>query len=242
MILQDIVISPDILDEIKHHYEDPEHDLDTKSFNNNIKLKKIIFDDKDGNKNSSILEEYYRVVRSCNYFVQSHLKYFIDAIRIEGKSEFISLKENEIALLYNNDNIKNVLLNLALRTESKIVNSQSIDKAVIRFGDHKDKLKDVEIINYEEHVSPPSQSSLFVNNRTINLEYKDTFEIGKVLRHYLINTEKIDINDKFLRNPKGGFRVLSDLLKVCLNVKAVTIFTDLKYEDKKIGRSLVTLK
>lgn len=239
MILQDIVISPDIVEEIKNHFDIPGYYLDIKSYNNNLQLKEIVFDDIDGNGKSMIIENYYKIAKSSNDFVKKFVNEFIDKLRYQNESKTIFLPEDKLELLYREDDFINRLLNLTKKTDSKILNSEKVLKAKILFGEFKDKLENVEVINYEEFISPPAKSSLFVLNRTIDLEYKEKFEINKILKHYLINTENIKINDKYLRNPKGGFKVLLNLLKECINIKNVKIYSDFTLKDPK-KRPLLT--
>jgi len=152
------------------------------------------------------------------------LKSFLKSDKIRYLSIFKSKK-------YCRDNLLNQILNLSLSSKSRIINSE--DKSALKIKDQFKELNDIEMLNFEEFIEPPSESRLYSRKRKIRIEQGKEFKFLDILKCYLADTENIIVNDRYLRNKYRGFMVLKKLLKLCGNLKSVTIHTILRNNNTK---------
>lgn len=218
MILQDIVISPDVIDKFKKESQS----IDSKSYWENIDYKRILFDKKD-----FIFSEIKKGVQDSDKSLYEIVhKKILDSIRFENKSKLIDIKSPK---KFSNDELTNVLLNTVLLSDSKILNTENSDlKVHIRLFEG---LKELEILNISEIVEAPPTSRLYNKKRDIFLYKDDFFKIHEVLKHYFFSTKKLIICDKYIIDKRSGYYFLFHILEECKNLEHLEIWTE--FDDKK---------
>ncbi len=100
-----------------------------------------------------------------------------------------------------------------------------------------EELRDIEVLNFEEFISPPNDSKLYSKKRRIRLEQNQEFKFEDKLRSYLIDAENIIVNDRYLRNKSRGFMVLKKLLKLEIDCLEFGAFGGTNFTAIEIMRS-----
>ncbi len=227
MYLQEIVISPDIFEKIGRAYSpDSDEDLDFMSYKKNLAMKKIVFE-KGADEGSLLWNAIEEMMDKFNDLgkqkMNSVLKPFLVANRVEYKT--IDKAEN-----FSKNKIVNTILNLALITESKIINAE--DKSPKALSLKHSALSELEILNIDEFIDPPSLSRLCSLNRTIEIEQGEEFRFEKVLKGYLSDCTELEVNDKYLRSENGTNNLIK-LLSLCSDLRRVKIYTILRNGNPK---------
>jgi len=220
MYLQDIVISPDIFEKISRAFSlDSDEYLDLKSYNENLNLKKILFD-KNESEESKINNKIQEIINSSSDFGKKIIE---SILRNFEKSEKIEFKEIKNCKKYAKDILTNQVLNLSALSESKIVNSE--DKSFLLLKLNNSELSELEILNFEEFIKPKSNSKIFSLEKEINIKRGEKFNYEDYFKPYLCETKSIKIVDKYLRKREGGFLNLMKLLKNCKKLEKIEIHT-----------------
>lgn len=220
MYFQDIVIHPNIFEKISKAFS-LEYDefVDMKSYVNNLNLKILILDKNEDEK--SIV--YDKLIKIMNTSSDLGKKMINDILRKFQLSERISFKEIKNGKNYGIEKISNQVLNLSVLSESKIVNSE--DKSILDLKCVHTELEDIEFLNLEEFIFPPSLSKSISFTREINIPCGNEFRFENIFRPYLKETEMLVINDRYLRKKDRGYMVLCKILSLCKNLKNLSIYT-----------------
>lgn len=222
MSFQDIVISPDVIDKMINEYDN----IDLNSYWKNLKYKRIVFEKING----IIVEKIREHLKNADKLIKLRIETeILDSIRFSNKSKIIDLKRES---KFTKNKINNLLLNLVLKTDSKLLNVEdsNINSIIKPFHD---ELKSIEILNLIESISPPSNSRILNAQRTIELYHKEEFKIHEILKYYFINTESLIICDKYVIHKKGGYKILFDILSNCQNLKTLEIWTKFDHKNKE---------
>lgn len=219
MIPQDIVISPDVIEKIKNDFMD----LDLKSYWRNLRYKRLVF---DKGKEGIVFEEIRKLlVGAHKLIVEKVHKEILDSVRFANRVKFIEIKDTKD---YSKNKINNILLNLTLLTESKILNIEDIavkELIIPKF----DELKELELLSIQESIEPPVESKIFNADRSIYLYFGDEYKIHFSLEHYFTSTETLIICDKYVIDKNSGYKFLFYILNICNNLKKLEIWT--KFDD-----------
>jgi hypothetical protein len=235
MIYQDIVMSPEIFSRISKAFSpETDEDLDFKSYKKELELKKIVLDKKSKTGKSEIYDEICRIINTSSDFSKQKLDSILKQFLVSGRNEY---KEIDSGTKYTADKKYNTIINLSLKTESKLVNC---DNNCIKLLQNKfEELKDIDVLSLEEMTNPPSKSSIFNYHRTINLKKDDHINLVKLLRFYLLNSVSFEIHDKYLRKRDSGLKKLKEILVEFPNLKTIKIFTNF-YDENQLGENYVT--
>lgn len=228
MYLQEIVISPDIFEKLSTDIK-----LDHASYIKNLKLKKILWD-KDEYGDSKLEIKLNEILKQCSFPFDGLIKDILDIFK-KDKSEYKTINE---PVNYSKNEIINILLNLSLKSDSKIINSE--DKSPMNLITDKPELSQIEVLNFEEFIDPPSTSKIYSFKRTIKIPQGEEFPFENILRSYLINSEKMIVNDRYLRNRRRGFMVLVKLLKLSSKLSSVIIHTIDRDDNKNDNFDMTT--
>ena len=215
MAYQEIIISPDILRLIDNSYRSIENDIDIRSYKNNLNLKKIILD-----KEKSLYSEYQNIINNATDLGKQQIDFILKSFLMNGRIEYKTLSND----FYSSNKINNTLFSLALKTNDKIINSNS--GVILLEKLNNDSLKDIEILNIEEIIKPPSESNCFSLERTINITKGDKFEFDKIFKFYLSDTATIKISDKFIRKRKVALGNTIKILNCCNSLRHIYIYTN----------------
>lgn len=220
MYLQEIVINPDIFEKISRAFSPgSDEDIDLKSYKENLKSKSILFDKIDDDS-SLIYDKIIEILSKSSDSGKDRIDLILKSFLKSDKIRYLSVSKSK---KYCRDNLLNQILNLSLSSESRIINSE--DKSALLFKFQHEELNDLEMLTFEEFIEPPSESRLYSRKRKIRVAQGKEFIFEDILKCYLVDSENIFINDRYLRNRSRGFMVLKKLLKLCSNLKAVTIHT-----------------
>lgn len=231
MFIQEIVINPDIFEKISRASSLGSYELiDFKSYNDNLKLKKILFD-KDEAGHSIIFNKINEIKKSSSDFGKHQIDYVLRNILSPGKFEN---KEIFSGKIYCSNKILNQILNLCLLSESKIINSE--DKSSVDLKDKNEELRDIEFLNFEEFIKPTDNSRIFSLEKEINVKRGEKFLFEEYFRPYLSEVKKIKVTDRFIRKREGGYLNLIRILKICNKLEKLELFTIVKKSRKSISR------
>jgi hypothetical protein len=227
MYLQEVVISPDIFEKVHNaSAKDSDEFLDMRSYLQNLKLKKIIFESEPLGE-SLISNEYFRFRDNSDDEQKRCIKAMLDTILV---SERISVKKVDGNSAYCKDKIWNTLLCLSLLSESKIINAENKNhKELART--HKE-LSDIEILNFEEFIKPPNQSRLFCLEKEMEFKKNSTIRFEKLFRPYLADAKKLVISDRYFRKRNGGYPNFLKIVRLVHSLESIEIKT---YDDKKLA-------
>lgn len=227
MYLQEVVISPDIFEKVhKAFAKDSDEFLDMKSYLKNLKLKKIIFESEPLGE-SVISNEYFRFRDNSDDEQKRCIKAMLDTILV---SERISVKKVAGNSAYCKDKIWNTLLCLSLLSESKIINAENKNHKALALT-HKE-LSDIEILNFEEFIKPPSQSRLFCIEKEMQFKKSSIIRFEEHFRPYLADAEKLVISDRYFRKRNGGYPNFLKIIRLINSLESIEIKT---YDDKKLA-------
>ncbi|MBX7042361.1 MAG: hypothetical protein K1X85_05615 [Ignavibacteria bacterium] len=222
MYLQEIVISPNIFEKIGRAYSpDSDEDLDFKSYKKNLAMKKIVFE-KDADEGSLIWSAIKEMMEKFDYLGKQKMNSVLKPFLLSNRVEYKTIDKAET---FSKNKILNTILNLALITESKIINAE--DKSPKELSEKHSALSELEILNIEEFIDPPSLSRFCSLNRTIKIEQGKEFRFQKILKGYLSDCTELEVNDKYLRS-ENGTNNLVRLLSLCTDLRRVKIYTILR--------------
>lgn len=220
MLKQDIIISPDIFEEIDTSFRESEKDIDLKSYKANILLKKIILD-----KNGNIDKKYKEIINKATDIgklkINSILKGFLDNNQIEFKESSNTT--------HTTNSINNIIFDLALLSNYKLINSNNAYLTLDR--NRINNLNGIEILNIDEIIHPPSESKCMSLERTINIKRGHIFEFERIIGNYLADTKKIIFSDKFIRKRPESQQNIIKLLLCCKQLNEITIYTNTRKEN-----------
>lgn len=219
MVYQDIVISPDILRLIDNSFRSIENDIDIKSYKNNLTLKKIILD-----KEGYLDLEYRDIINNATDMGKQQIDAILKSF-LNGRIEYKTLSCDS----YSTNKTNNILFSLAINSSDRIINSSN--GAIIYEKINNNNLKNIEILNIEEIIKPPSESNCYSLERTINIKRGDKFVFDKIFKYYISESETVKITDKFIRKRKELIENTIKILKCCKMLKKIIIFTNIR-EDK----------
>ena len=229
MYFQDIIISPDIIECIKNFFLGNGELINFKDYIDNLKNKKLILD-KNKDNESIIEQSYFNLKESSIKVVKDMIDLILKPLLLSGRIDYKIL---ENAKVYQQDSIQNVLLNLAINTESKIINTES--KTLKLITNNNKELTDIEILDIDNFINPTTHSIVFANNKVIRIERGAKFLFEKYFIPYLCDAENININDRYLRKRNGGFLNLLKILKLCKSSTNIEIYTILRDGNPKDG-------
>lgn len=230
---QNILISPDVFNYIRNSYSDPDgEDIDLRSYKQNLQLKCLVLDtrtDDDG-----VYSKIKKIIQDSTDLAKNKLQVILDEFLESKRVRF----ENPVTEKIFADNTEhNYLFNLALTSETKIINSQ-LDILL-----YKNRISEFEIYNIEDVINPPQNSSIFSISRDIERHKGEELNIFEVLRYYWINTTSLIIEDDYLRkldnpyyNSDGQFSKLIELIKACKNLSHLIIrtsFSDIRQSSEE---------
>lgn len=216
MYLQDIVINPDVFEKIK----DDILEIDFKSYKKNLVLKRLVTSKEIGEKFKSVKESSNDLGKKA---IEAVLKIF------EKEEKYFHLESDGFKPFIRNNVISNALLNLAINSNSQIINSEN--KSIKLLLSSIPEAKNVEVLTINETINPPPESKLYCFNRIIKLKKGDYFNIYESLKWYWLNTTSLNIEDNYLRHKKRQFPLLIELIKSCKNLNRLEIHTD--FQDHK---------
>lgn len=231
---QNILIAPDVFDYITKFYSgDPNiEDIDLKSYKENLRLKCLILDKRDDDE--GIYSKVKKIINDSSDLAKNKLEIILD--------EFIQSNRIKFGTSTSNENFvkseeHNYLFNLALYSNTKIINSQ-LDILL-----YKNRIDKFEIMNIEEFINPPAKSSIFSLSRDILLNRNDKYNIFEELKYYWLNTKSLIVEDDYLRKlddlenkKEGQFPKLISLIKTCKNIESLIIRTP--FSDKNQNSQL----
>lgn len=224
MYLQEVVISPDIFELISKAFsENFEIDLDLKSYKKNLYLKKILLD-RDVSGKSFLYNRINKIKESSSDFGKSKIDLILRIFDKSGRQEYKILDNKKTFSKQNK--IHNQLLNLALHSDSRIINSED-STLKLHKKNHPKELKEIEILNFDEFIkpSPENPSSIYSLEKTIKIQKGNGFQFENYFKPYLQEEEDIVIQDRYLRIKDRGYYVLCKILELCRGLKTLRIKT-----------------
>jgi hypothetical protein len=207
-MLQEVVFCKTIFDQILRYFQD-EEPWDSKTYYNNLKLKKII----TFSSNKKVIERGLNKSRGF-------LKIFGNHIWTADKLDYLIISQPN--KFYEDKNI-NDLLNLAVLTESKILHTELKHFQNLVTGNLPTEL---EFTNISQFNNPPPLSRLLVANRDIIIAKGKPFRFDNVLLYYFKETTSITFSDLYIRKRKSAYLNLKRFIRMCLNIKDISIYTD----------------
>jgi len=227
MYLQEVVISPDIFEKVhKAFAKDSDEFLDMKSYLQNLRLKKVIFENEPLD-DSVIMNEYSRIRDKSDDEQRRGIKAILDTILV---SERFSVKQIDSNSAFCKDKIWNTLLCLSLLSESKIINAENKNHKALALT-HKE-LSDIEILNFEEFIKPPNQSRLFCLEKELQFEKNSTIRFEELFSPYLADAKKLVISDRYFRKRNGGYPNFLKIIRLINSLESIEIKT---YDDNKLA-------
>lgn len=219
---QNIIISPDVFEYLGGYIKGEPYcdDVDMRSYKQNLKIKRLVLDKREDS--DGIYERIKNIIKNSSDLAKDKLQIILDEFL---NSERHTFKENFLSREYVKNKEHNYLFNLAESTKTKIINSQ---KEILVY---KSKINEFEILNIEDFIEPPFNSTLFSIKRDIDLTKGTTFNLYEILKYYWINTKTLIVEDDYLRHSKNQFPKLIQLIKTCTSLMSLTIkslFTDKK--------------
>ena len=219
MFLQEIVISPDIFETISNFFStNPKQRLDFDTFMENLKLKKMVIET-ECVEDSEISKETERLKERASDLG----KHYMDSIlRKFNRTDKFVQKSIVDCNVFSDDRLRSLVVNLGLLSESKIVISTRREYRKLR--DEFQELSELEILDLRQFNKPPSESKNFVWERRIKRNKGQYFNFMVILKPYLIDSENIEVRDRYLRGELGS-KTLLKLLSLCCNLKSAKIIT-----------------
>lgn len=220
MQLQEIVISPDIFEKIGRAFNiDADEEIDLKSYRENLALKKIVFENSD-DSGSSILNSIKELMKEHGDFGRKKIDSVLRSFLTPGRHEFRTIGQPR---KYCTNKITNTILNLALQTESRIINTE--DKTPSALSMKHAELSELELLDFDESIHPGFNSRVLCKEKTLKFRRGETLIFEKYFAPYISHAETVTVNDRYLRIRNGGFMNLKRLLKLMINLKKIEIRT-----------------
>ncbi len=242
MYLQDIVISPDVFEELKKALKN--FDFDMRSYLANLKFQKRLVVDSSG----LLLSEIIEIIESADDSSKRGLTMILDAFRNSGRIHKADVsKINE----FNNSLRANQLLALGSLSNSKIINSDSKKifseiKKLKSSSQNKLEFSEIEVLNSNDFSDPPETSKLLANKKHIRFKEDDTFNFEQYFLPYLIDAKKITFTDNYIRYSQSAIKNLERIIKICKNLQVLEINTSLwpkkKPEDFEMSKYEIELR
>jgi hypothetical protein len=226
MKLQEIILSPDVLQRVKTSLShDPTKMPDLKSYSENLIDKSFLFDsDEDG---ESQIENEIRKLIAGSYDFSKIVEWLFKPVwsnnrKVQFKT-FVMKK-------YVADSVRNMIINLAVNSDTKIVNCE--DKSPALLCVKHPEISNVEFLNMEEIVDPPARSKLRSMKRAIEIPQGERFEFEDCFKTFLEDSNNILINDRYIRTHIGLTNTVK-ILRLCPELRNVIIHTILRDGNPK---------
>lgn len=221
MYKQEIVVDPYIFEKIEKDIY-----FDFKNYYENLKNKKIVI---DISKGKSYLNDLYLFITGRAKYeskkrMEEIIKYFYEYGNFNqaDKKDFSALNE---------DNHINILFNLALKTEYKIINSEN--KKLENEKNLKRYTEGIEIVNTDTFIKPGSRSRVFALNRVIKVNTTESFKFEEIFKPYVVDSKKLVFNDLYIRNRSRGMVNLLKIIKIVKKPESIEIRTIMRENNTK---------
>lgn len=219
---QEIVISPDVFRTVTDCILSGVNNFDIATYKANLKDKKFVFD--IGAEDKSLL--YDQIVEHVKSVPDFARKLCLSMFNV-WKSDSIEFKNLSKSKKYFTDDFLNILVNIALQTNSKIINSENADlnsKISLKKMSERADFNEIEVLKINDIAKPPNQSKLKCS-RKITLQKNDDFSFDKQIFPFISDTENIILKDRYIRKRSVFYSILKPMLERTKKLKVIEFVT-----------------